>query len=549
MRFVAGFGATLLLIGASFGDVQFGAPRFGTTPKAIPDRVVVSFKRTPSYSEFRSVCAPYGDYVDSAPSLGFYVIGVANGQPTSRVIAALKKNPLIATADPDYYCEFCLIPNDTYWGNQWDKVKINAPLAWDYTLGSPDSLIAFTDTGFLTNGVDKSVTNHEDLVGQFDAGWNVYANNNNLADDLGHGTKVAGYAAAKLNNGLGVAGLAPNCRYMMVKVNFGQTVSTTNVANGIQYAIDHGARVISTSIISFVDVPVLKTAAANAIAAGVVLCAAAGNNNNTAISYPAGYPSVLGVAMTYDQDQRGWNSSYGTWCLLAAPGQNVWSCDWTAASGPTAYSLGTGTSYASPQVAAEAGMIYAMIGATGQRTLALADEVRSIIKQWVAPVSFTLAPGGGRIDVGAAILNTYVTVTGTITPGQYVGPLAGLQFDIQLRSPGNPSVVETQHVALDSAGKYTARFLKKGTFDVVVTGNHWLKAGIPNQTVVRGSQTLDFALVNGDATRDNVVDLYDLTTVLGDFGLTVSPFDLDGDSACDLDEINIVLINFAMRGF
>lgn len=535
MRLTAGL-AALLFGGIVFGGPTIEIPRFGGgLARMVPDRVLVQFRKAPTLAQFRSVVSPLGVCEYSNPSTGFHTIRLAPGKGPTQAVALLSRNPLVRYAEPDYYAEFAMIPNDALWGNQWDKVIIDAPAAWDLTLGDPNTLIAFTDSGIVS---------HEDLNGQFDPGWNVKLNNNNLTDDLGHGTKVVGYAAAKINNSAGVAGLAPNCRYMMIKINTGGAVTTSDMANGITYAVNHGARVVSTSIISTFPVAALLTATNLALDNGLVVIAAAGNSNNQTKTYPAGYTGVLGVCGTSTTDTRGWQSTYGTWVAVAAPMDNIWSCDW---NGFNQYSLGTGTSYAAPQVAGEAGMIYGLIADPGQRTKALADEVRAIILANTDPVNFAVQTG--RINVGRAINNTFVNVSGHLDLPNYSGSLTSLNWTLVLREPGTTNLVESRPITLDVNGNYSTRFTKKGTYDVVLHGTHWLDAGLAGQALVRGSQTLNFVPINGDVSGDNSIDIFDLNLILNTFGQSGNPNDVTGDGIINLYDLNVTLIGFGAHGF
>src|SRR5207245_1364569 len=109
----------------------------------------------------------------------------------------LSNNPNIEFAQPDFIYAAALVPNDTYYSMAWHLPKIQAPQAWDITTGTTNVTIAILDTG-----VDGT---HPDLSAKMVPGWNFYDNNSNTADVVGHGTLVAGGAAAMSNNGIGVA--------------------------------------------------------------------------------------------------------------------------------------------------------------------------------------------------------------------------------------------------------------------------------------------------------------------------------------------------------
>ncbi len=127
-----------------------------------------------------------------------------------RVLEALSHNPNIEFAEPDALLEPTLIPNDTYYSSAWHLPKVKAPQAWDITTGSSAVTIAILDSGVAAS--------HPDFAGKLVAGWNFYDNNSNTADVDGHGTMVAGVAAALSNNGIGVTSLAWGCKIMPLRI-------------------------------------------------------------------------------------------------------------------------------------------------------------------------------------------------------------------------------------------------------------------------------------------------------------------------------------------
>src|SRR5439155_6365230 len=118
----------------------------------------------------------------------------------------------------------------------------------------------------------------------------------NAADDNGHGTHVAGIAAAATNNSIGVAGLAYTSDLVPVKVlDSTGTGSYAAIANGIAWAVDHGAKVVNMSIGGTDSSQTLCDAVSAALSRGVVVVAAAGNDGTSAAHYPAACPGTIGV--------------------------------------------------------------------------------------------------------------------------------------------------------------------------------------------------------------------------------------------------------------
>src|SRR5574341_1054009 len=149
-----------------------------------------------------------------------------------RAVEALRANPAVAYAEPDYIAHVVATPDDTLYAGQWGLTQINAPAAWDVVTGTTSVVIAVIDSGLDTthpdlagqlwvnpgeiagNGVDDDNDGYVDDVN----GANIYAHNTDLADSTGHGTEVAGVIAVATNNGAGIAGVCWQCRLMVVKV-------------------------------------------------------------------------------------------------------------------------------------------------------------------------------------------------------------------------------------------------------------------------------------------------------------------------------------------
>ncbi|MFZ5916577.1 MAG: S8 family serine peptidase [Chloroflexota bacterium] len=260
-------------------------------------------------------------------------------------------------------------PNDPYFDDQWGlhntgktgglaDADIDAPEAWGLSRGDSDVILAVIDTG-----VDLD---HPEFAGRLTAGWDYVNDDGDPDDDEGHGTHVAGIAAAAGDNGSGVAGVAWNVRIMPIKVldSDGEGY-LSDVADGIRYAADNGAKVVNLSLGGSSDNEgTLQTAANYAYARGVLLVAASGNNGTYTIVYPAGNAHVLGVASTDNNDNRSQFSNYGPHVDVAAPGSDIYSTAWVGDADPycnptveNPYCYKSGTSMATPFVAGLAALI------------------------------------------------------------------------------------------------------------------------------------------------------------------------------------------------
>jgi subtilisin family serine protease len=219
---------------------------------------------------------------------------------------------------------------------------IDAPEAWAIETGSPDVVIAFIDSGVdythpdlkanIWNNTDEIPNNSidDDGNGYIDdvMGWNFVKNNNDVKDDNGFGTYYAGIAAAVGNNSIGIAGVAWNCKIMPVKV-INETGSSywEDIAAGIRYAADNNADVICMNPGDFSAPQIMEDAVNYAYGKGVFLCAGAGylQNGTNAPWYPAAYDNVTAVGFTWSTNRAHFESNYGDWVDIAAPGVVIYS--------------------------------------------------------------------------------------------------------------------------------------------------------------------------------------------------------------------------------
>ena len=265
-------------------------------------------------------------------------------------------------------------PNDPDYSQQWALSKINAPAAWNVTTGTVAITIAIVDTGIDLGHPDlatKIWTNpgeipanglDDDDNGKVDDvhGWHFFSPGEDafIQDDHGHGTHVAGIAAATTDNGIGVAGVAWGARVMSVKVlDSGGIGSYSSIAAGIVYAADEGAKIINLSLGGAPSSPTLCQAATYATAAGALVVAATGNTGGPVL-YPAACDHVLAVAATDRADQRADFSNLGPQVDLAAPGVDIYSTWYQSGLQASGYFTKSGTSMATPQVAGVAALVW-----------------------------------------------------------------------------------------------------------------------------------------------------------------------------------------------
>jgi subtilisin family serine protease len=267
-------------------------------------------------------------------------------------------------------------PNDPQFGSQWGLRRIHCPDAWDRTRGSAAITVAVIDTGVDLDHPDLQplIVPGYDFVNlgtsptppagfHFEGDFNTP--DNDPMDEVGHGTHVAGTIACLTNNALGVAGVTWACHIMPVRVlarivsnsnpnDVRGTGSSVDIANGIRYATDHGARVINMSLGGPSDTQVERDAVAYAIAHGVVVCAAMGNAflQGNPTSYPGAYPDVVAVGAIDNADHRAAFSQTGPHIDVSGPGVGILSTVWN-----NSYTTMSGTSMATPHAAGVAALI------------------------------------------------------------------------------------------------------------------------------------------------------------------------------------------------
>jgi subtilisin family serine protease len=231
-----------------------------------------------------------------------------------------------------------LYPNDWGYPYQWGPSCIGAEDTWEVELGSPEVIVAIVDTG-----IDLD---HPDLVANVDTSIDYDSvNNDNVAqDDHGHGTHVAGIVAAEINNSMGIAGLQQITLMAVKGINQFGWGWDSDLAAGIIYATDNGARVINCSWGGYSYSTTIRNAVNYAFNQGVLVVAAAGNDGVSTPHYPSSYTYALGVAALSSCSFRASWSNWG-WDNLSAPGEMIastWIGDW--------YAYASGTSMAAPHV-------------------------------------------------------------------------------------------------------------------------------------------------------------------------------------------------------
>jgi len=330
-------------------------------------------------AEGEAVPVPAGavtDVVEVAGDVEALVVEVPAARADDAA-AQLAAAPGVEYVEPEVRYQAAVTPADTYWSRQWGPQLVGAPAAWDATTGSSDTVIAVLDTG-----VDPG----PELDGKLLPGIDLVGDDADPDDDNGHGTSVAAVAAADANDA-GVAGMCWSCRVLPVKVlDADGSGSSTDIAQGIAWAAEHGADVIVMSLGGPGTSRIVEDAVARARAAGAVVVAAAGNEGVTTPTFPAAAPGVIGVAGSTEVDGRYSWSNHGAWVDVAAPGCN-------AAPLVGGYGYFCGTSSATPLV----GGAVALALSTGASPTAVEEALVATARPVGSWMSY------GRIDAAALV--------------------------------------------------------------------------------------------------------------------------------------------------
>ena len=301
------------------------------------------------------------------------------------VLQRLLRNPHIKFAELDQYVGDAATSNDPYLGSQWHLGKIGAPSAWDVTLGSGVAI------AILDSGVDSL---HPDLAGRLVAGYNFVEGNTNTEDVRGHGTRVAGSAAATYNNGVGVASVAGQASIMPVRIADSTGYTTfSRVAQGLTYAADRGARVANVSFGGTITSSSVLSAAQYLKDRNGLAFFSAGNDG---LDPNWGQTtSAIVVSATDSADQLASFSSYGSHVHLSAPGVGIYTTTW----GQT-YASVNGTSFSAPITAGVAALVMA---ANPSLTSSQVEKVLFSTALDLGASGRDVYFGYGRINASAAV--------------------------------------------------------------------------------------------------------------------------------------------------
>ncbi|MBI1900168.1 MAG: S8 family serine peptidase, partial [Planctomycetia bacterium] len=491
------------LLDASFPELVVDPQVFA------PSSLLVSFQDGAAPADVLPDGASLGDALPLVP--GLYEVQLGGSLTVAAAMEALRANPLVRFAEPDYEVHVDFIPNDTFFGSLWGlhntgqsggllDADIDAPEAWDVTMGSGSVIVAVIDTGVDYNHPDLAAniwTNFGEIAGNgrdddFNGyvddvhGYDFYSNDGNPMDGNGHGTHVAGTIGAVANNARGVAGVNPNVRIMALQfMSASGSGFTSDAVRAINYAVANGASISNNSWGGGGFSTSLFNAIANARAQGHIFVAAAGNNgsnNDFSPHYPSNYnlDNVVSVAATDRLDNLAWFSNYGATTVdLGAPGVSILST-----YPGNRYATLSGTSMASPHVAGALALIrdlhpeYTYLEAINQ-LLSSVDPLPSLSGLMVS---------GGRLNVANAL-------AGPSLPRISINDVSVLE--------GNSGTVDAVFTVTLSAASSDFVTVDYATANGTATAGSDYEAAVGTVTFVPGETSQTVAVtVNGDTTPE-----------------------------------------------
>lgn len=426
------------------------APDYAAAAAYVPDEVIVRYADGVTRAARHAVQRRTGTRYAHALPGGSRTLAIRDGESVAATLDEVRADPRVDYAVPNYVAHASFVPNDPGFTGpggwrlqQWNfdgPASINAPQAWDLAraAGAPGgrgAVVAVLDTGVAYERRGRFHRAPDLYPNRFLRGRDFVDNDAHPNDENGHGTHVTGTIAQRVNNGVGLTGLAYGAKILPVRVlDERGDGDAGSISRGIRYAARRGADVINLSLefdegIGAAQVPEIVAAVRYAHSRGVVIFAAAGNQGSPAVAYPARTRYVVSVAGTTERACQADYSNSGAGLDLAAPGggedapnlDNEWDVTHCRPDergrpilqqtflrerrpGRFGYPRGyKGTSMASPHVAAAAALLIASgrLGANPSPS-----QVEQRLKETArdaGPPGYDIRYGAGIVDAAAAL--------------------------------------------------------------------------------------------------------------------------------------------------
>ena len=394
-----------------------------------------------------------------------------------------KNNKYIKVVEPNYICVTEAAPNDpNYTSQKLTLTAINAINGWDIIRGG----------GPVVAVVDSGVVQHPDLPPLL-PGYSSVSGLSPNNDTVGHGTGVAGTIGAVGDNNLGGVGINWNANILPVKVDDASgTMSTANVAKGIIWAADNGAKIINLSLGSSSSSVTMENAINYAYTKGCAIFAATGNDGKNGISYPARYANVVAVGGTSAGSTRAAVSNYGTGMGVMA----ITSYSTLTPSG--GFSTLSGTSFSCPQAVGLASLVWALNP--------------SLTNDQVVDLIYRGAKGGGSYvndEIGYGCINIANTLTLTqatlasapAVPVDKTAPVLTMTGSQTMTISQGTAYTEPGYKAVDDVdGDITSKVTVTGTVNVNTPGTYTLTYTVSDAAGNKNTATRTITVTAVDKT-------------------------------------------------
>lgn len=338
----------LYLVFLTFGyNLNYGNVRLESLPAYSDSMIVIKPAKNYIQSEVEMIVKESGDLIlEKSYNGNYFTVRIRKNRDINKVIKEYSNYRCIEKADKIAIARASWIPDDPDITYQWhlDNEHLNMYDVWDIERGDSSIVIAIVDCGIAyeynlipeyekypeVKSSDGYYHRASDLIEtKFVQGYDFVNNDNHPNDNNGHGTHVAGIIAQATDNGIGAAGMVPDCSIMPVKVlDYKGSGYATRVADGIEYALSNGADVINLSLGGTpgdsTGWSIVHEAIKHAEDSGIVVVGAAGNSGTGVLSYPAGFKQCISVAASEWDDSITYYSQYGEGIDLTAPGGDLY---------------------------------------------------------------------------------------------------------------------------------------------------------------------------------------------------------------------------------